>query len=104
MSQVYQVPLQQSGPSNPSMPVASAPTESIHLSTNVLPEGMVIDGDIKCLGNLTVEGEVTGEVECGGHLVVGDQANIAKGFKAASVMICGSVDCRWSVINKDGKS
>jgi len=72
------------------------------MSSNNIPEGMEIEGNIKCRGNLTVEGNVTGEVECGGHLVVGTNANIGEGFKAASVMICGEVDCRWSQM-KDGK-
>ena len=60
---------------------------------NIVASDVVIEGNLKCSKDLIVDGVVDGEVECHGHLVIGENGKILKGFKVDSVTIYGRVDC-----------
>lgn len=76
------------GRSKESAPVTSKP---MRFDTLLGPE-MKLTGTIKGKGALRIEGQVEGEIEYDGDLVVGEKAVVRASIKANSVTIAGMVE------------
>lgn len=64
------------------------------LIDTVIAENTSINGELKCDGNLRIEGMVEGTVECAGHVIVGEGATVAADIRARNVSVQGTVQGR----------
>jgi len=54
-------------------------------------EGSVFEGRIKSDAGIRVEGQVIGDIECAGDVIVGEKGNIQSNIAARNVTIAGQV-------------
>jgi len=62
------------------------------LIDSYISENASIKGDLKCDGNLRIEGLVEGTVECMGNVIIGPKATVRAEVRARNVSVQGTVE------------
>ena len=75
----------------PPMPVQSNGSRSTH-SGGLLSRGVSIKGTVKFSGELLIDGEVEGEIDSTGTLIIGEHASIKAEVKSKSIKVRGTVE------------
>lgn len=84
-----QQPQKQTG-SFPPPPSVSTPRLPVGFDT-VLGAGTVLKGDLKCQGNIRLDGTFEGTLQIEGNVLVGETAKITADINAKNVSIAGAV-------------
>ncbi len=58
---------------------------------NVLNHGSSIKGNIKITGFIRIDGDIDGDIDCSGSIVIGEHARIKGNINARSVIITGGI-------------
>jgi len=77
----------------------SVPTSSVKFDTVLGPE-VKFTGTLKGKGSIRIEGEVEGQVEYEGDVVVGEKAVVRADIKARNVTIAGRVEGNVTAIGR----
>ncbi|MBP9763090.1 polymer-forming cytoskeletal protein [Patescibacteria group bacterium] len=66
--------------------------EGDHLSATLIARGVRVEGEFTSQGDVVIEGEVSGTLNCTGMLTIGVEAKIKADIKANDVIIAGIVE------------
>jgi cytoskeletal protein CcmA (bactofilin family) len=69
-------------------------------SPNQINAGTTIEGNIVCNGNLRIDGNLTGRIECKGKVVIGSTSRIEGELNCANADIMGSMKGNLYVTEK----
>lgn len=72
-------------------------SNSSGISHNALSYGTVVKGEIKTEEDLRIDGKVEGNIECGGKVVIGPQAEIIGDINCQNVDIIGSINGKLQI-------
>lgn len=74
----------------PPPPVASTPRQPVGFET-VLGANSTLKGDLKCQGNLRLDGTFEGTLQIEGNVLIGETAKITADVSAKNVSVAGAV-------------
>lgn len=57
----------------------------------LIGEGSVFEGRLKTEAGIRIEGQFTGDIQCGGNVTVGEQAKVSSNVACRDIVIAGSV-------------
>lgn len=57
----------------------------------LIGQGSLFEGKLECKSNLRVEGQVHGEIDCLGQVVIGKTGEVQSSIKGADVIVAGTV-------------
>ncbi|WP_018751002.1 bactofilin family protein [Paenibacillus sanguinis] len=57
----------------------------------LIGQGSLFEGKLECKSNLRVEGQVHGEINCLGQVVIGKTGEVQSSIKGADVVVAGTV-------------
>ncbi len=66
--------------------------EPSRLINTSIAENTSVSGEIKCDGNMRIEGLVTGSIECTGNVIIGERATVKADIRAHNVSVQGTVE------------
>ena len=75
----------------PVSPSSGAPLAHRSDQETVIARGVRVEGEFKSQGNVIIEGELSGTLHCGGHLMVGPEALIKATIQTGDATISGKV-------------
>lgn len=61
-------------------------------STTFIGHGMRIDGKVRCLGSIRIDGEIHGDIDCQNEVAVGPTAYIVATIHALRIVVNGRVE------------
>ncbi|MNM74345.1 Polymer-forming cytoskeletal [compost metagenome] len=64
---------------------APRPTDTL------IGQGSLVEGRLECKSNLRVEGQIHGEIECQGQVIIGETGEAMSNIKGAEVIVAGKV-------------
>jgi cytoskeletal protein CcmA (bactofilin family) len=62
------------------------------LIDTMIAENASVTGQLKCDGNVRIEGLVDGTVDCTGHVIIGPRATVRADVRARNVSVQGTVE------------
>ncbi|MGQ9555876.1 MAG: bactofilin family protein [Anaerolineae bacterium] len=62
------------------------------LIDTMIAENASVNGELKCDGNMRIEGLVEGSVDCTGHVIIGPKATVRAEVHARNVSVQGTVE------------
>jgi cytoskeletal protein CcmA (bactofilin family) len=66
-------------------------TDPNSISINIISKGTEITGDIKSHGDMRIEGQVKGSLDCKSRIVIGDSGDVKGNIVANDAVISGNV-------------
>ena len=69
-------------------------------ANTVIARGVKVEGDLTSQGNIVIEGEVQGTLQCSGLLTVGPEAKVGANINAQEAVISGLVEGNINVVKK----
>ncbi|MBT3383723.1 MAG: polymer-forming cytoskeletal protein [Prolixibacteraceae bacterium] len=66
-------------------------------SINIISEGTTIKGDISATGDIRIDGELVGNIEAKGRLVIGPMGKIEGEIKCNNIEVSGSIKGKITV-------
>ncbi|TXK76357.1 polymer-forming cytoskeletal protein [Paenibacillus sp. N3.4] len=57
----------------------------------LIGEGTIFEGRIKSEASIRVEGSITGDIECAGDVIIGEQGSVKSNISARDVILAGTV-------------
>lgn len=70
------------------------------LATTLIAHGVKVEGEFTSQGDVAIEGEVSGTVNCTGALMIGVEAKIKADVKANDVVVSGIVEGNITAIRR----
>jgi cytoskeletal protein CcmA (bactofilin family) len=74
------------------MAMSKTPVQQESVSPNQINAGTEIVGNIRCNGNIRIDGNITGNIDCSGKVVIGKSSIIKGDVTGTNVDILGSVE------------
>lgn len=61
------------------------------LTDTLIGQGSLVEGKLECKSNLRVEGQIHGEIDCQGRVIIGETGEAMSNIKGADVIVAGKV-------------
>ncbi|MCH1638720.1 polymer-forming cytoskeletal protein [Paenibacillus timonensis] len=61
------------------------------LTDTLIGQGSLIEGKLECKSNLRLEGQIHGEIDCQGQVIIGETGEAMSNIKGAEVIVAGKV-------------
>jgi cytoskeletal protein CcmA (bactofilin family) len=61
------------------------------LTDTLIGQGSLIEGKLECKTNLRVEGQIHGEIDCQGQVIIGETGEAMSNIKGTDVIVAGKV-------------
>jgi cytoskeletal protein CcmA (bactofilin family) len=71
-----------------------------HEGNTVIARGVKVEGDLASQGNIVIEGEVQGTLQCSGLLTVGSEAKVNANINAQEALVSGTVEGNINVVKR----
>jgi len=75
-------------------------TMNPNTTDTLVGEGTIFEGKIKSEATVRIEGQLTGDVDCAGDVIVGENGNVRSNISARDVVIAGHVNGNVSAKGK----
>jgi cytoskeletal protein CcmA (bactofilin family) len=66
-------------------------TGDLNKTDTLIGEGTVFEGKIKSEASIRIEGQITGDVDCAGDVIVGENGVVKSNIQARDVILAGTV-------------
>lgn len=71
---------------------APSPSASPRMQNTIIAKGVIVEGDFKSDGDVTIEGEVKGTLKINGRLIIGSEALVSGTIEAKDALLAGTID------------